>query len=121
MSKATNCMKVRGKDVAARYLVGKGYDIIARDWVCDGGSIDIVARDGRVLVFASVEIGDEPDASLAISSPEKRSITASLMLAFAARYEVGDDPTRYDEIVIVPDLPNQMATIRHHINALSLD
>ena len=85
MSKAANCMKVRGKDVAARYLVGKGCDIIARDWVCDGGSIDIVARDGRELVFASVEIGDESDASLAISSPEKRSIMASLMLAFAAR------------------------------------
>lgn len=67
------------------YLIGKGCDIIARDWVCDGGSIDIVARDGRELVFASVEIGDESDASLAISSPEKRSITASLMLAFAAR------------------------------------
>ena len=67
------------------YLIGKGCDIIARDWVCDGGSIDVVARDGRELVFASVEIGDGSDASLAISSPEKRSITASLMLAFAAR------------------------------------
>ena len=35
------------------YLVGKGCDIIARDWVCDGGSIDIVARDGRELAFAA--------------------------------------------------------------------
>ena len=44
-----------GEDVAARYLVSRGYEIIARNWTCQAGEADIIARDDDILVFAEVK------------------------------------------------------------------
>ena len=37
-----------GEDVAARYLVSRGYEIIARNWTCQAGEADIIARDDDI-------------------------------------------------------------------------
>ena len=34
----------RGEDVAADYLCGLGYQIVARNWRCRAGEIDLIAR-----------------------------------------------------------------------------
>lgn len=39
---------------AAQLLVAAGYEIVARNYRCKAGEIDIVARDGDVLVFVEV-------------------------------------------------------------------
>ena len=44
-----------GEDVAARYLVDAGLVLLARNWRCAEGEIDIVARDGDVLVICEVK------------------------------------------------------------------
>jgi putative endonuclease len=44
-----------GEDVAARHLVAAGLVILDRNWRCRAGEIDIVARDGRTLVFCEVK------------------------------------------------------------------
>lgn len=44
-----------GEDVAARYLASRGYEIIARNWTCQAGEADIIARDDDILVFAKGE------------------------------------------------------------------
>lgn len=54
-----------GEDLAARHLVGAGFTILARNWRCPVGEIDIVARDGDVLVIAEVKTR----SSLAFGSP----------------------------------------------------
>jgi len=43
-----------GEDLAARYLQGQGYEILQRNYRCQAGEIDIVARDGSWLVFVEV-------------------------------------------------------------------
>ncbi len=45
----------RGENVAARYLRNQGYKIIVRNFRCDLGEIDIVARDGSTLVICEVK------------------------------------------------------------------
>ena len=45
----------QAEDAACRFLKGRGYDIVARNWRCRFGEIDIVARDGAVLVFVEVK------------------------------------------------------------------
>ena len=58
-----------GEDVAARHLHDAGMVILDRNWTCRGGEvggeIDIVARDGDVLVFCEVKTR----RSLAFGSP----------------------------------------------------
>ena len=44
-----------GEDLAARHFVGAGMVVLARNWRCAAGEIDIVARDGTALVIAEVK------------------------------------------------------------------
>ncbi len=43
-----------GEAVAARYLERRGYTIVARNYRCPEGEIDLVAREGDCLVFVEV-------------------------------------------------------------------
>lgn len=44
-----------GEDVAAGHLRDSGLVVLERNWRCDAGEIDIVARDGRTLVVCEVK------------------------------------------------------------------
>jgi putative endonuclease len=44
-----------GEDAAARELVRRGMVVLDRNWRCDLGEIDLVLRDGRVLVVCEVK------------------------------------------------------------------
>lgn len=44
-----------GERVAARRLVEDGLVLLDRNWRCDEGEIDLVLRDGEVLVFCEVK------------------------------------------------------------------
>ena len=44
-----------GENVAAAHLRAAGLTILDRNWRCDIGEIDIVARDGDVLVVCEVK------------------------------------------------------------------
>lgn len=43
-----------GEEIAASYLRRQGYMILARNWRCPVGEIDIVAREGETLAFVEV-------------------------------------------------------------------
>lgn len=44
-----------GEDLAVRHLQGQGFEVLDRNWRCREGELDIVARDGRSLVFVEVK------------------------------------------------------------------
>lgn len=44
-----------GEDVAARHLTEAGLVLLARNWRCDEGEIDLVLRDGDTLVVGEVK------------------------------------------------------------------
>jgi putative endonuclease len=44
-----------GERVAAQRLVDAGMVVVDRNWKCDAGEIDLVLRDGDVLVFCEVK------------------------------------------------------------------
>ena len=44
-----------GEETAARYLEKKGYQILARNYRTPYGEIDLVARQGTVMVFVEVK------------------------------------------------------------------
>jgi putative endonuclease len=44
-----------GEDVAVRHLADAGLEVLERNWRCREGEIDVVARDGDVLVFCEVK------------------------------------------------------------------
>ena len=44
-----------GERVAERHLVDEGLEVLDRNWRCEAGEIDLVLRDGDVLVVCEVK------------------------------------------------------------------
>jgi len=44
-----------GEDVAVRHLEAAGLSVVSRNWRCRSGELDVVAREGPVLVFCEVK------------------------------------------------------------------
>jgi putative endonuclease len=53
--KAKDRLGIDGEDHAADFLHAAGMEILARNWRCSDGEIDIVALDGRTLVICEVK------------------------------------------------------------------
>jgi putative endonuclease len=63
-----------GESLAARHLTGQGMVLLDRNWRCDAGEIDLVLRDGRVLVVCEVKTR----SSLACGHPHEAITPAKL-------------------------------------------
>jgi putative endonuclease len=45
----------RGEDLAAGHLVARGLTVLARNWRCRGGELDLVLTDGDRLIVCEVK------------------------------------------------------------------
>jgi putative endonuclease len=50
-----------GERLAERHLVAQGMVVLDRNWRCDAGEIDVVLRDGAVLVVCEVKTRSSVD------------------------------------------------------------
>jgi putative endonuclease len=88
------------------YLTGMGYQILAYNFRCHSGEIDIVARDGAYLVFVEVKYrgsAKSGDPLEAVTDRKQRTIcrTASF---YCLRYGYGDStPCRFDVAAVRGD------------------
>lgn len=44
-----------GEDLAAEYLERRGIVVLARNWTCARGELDIIGTDGDVVIFCEVK------------------------------------------------------------------
>jgi putative endonuclease len=86
-----------GEAYAARHLVERGMVVLDRNWRCDAGEIDLVLRDGRVLVVCEVKTR----SSNAYGSPLEgvTPVKAERLRRLAARW-LADHRVRPDEVRI---------------------
>ncbi len=110
----------RGEEAAARFLVRRGYDIVARNWECYAGEADIIAKDPDTLVFVEVKTRKDCQKGFPAEAVtlEKRTKYEKIALAFLKDYDVVDIAVRFDVISIVV-VSSDRALIRHHIAAFS--
>lgn len=55
LTQTTKQLGQAGEAFACAYLENKGWSILARNWRCREGEIDIVALDGRCVVIVEVK------------------------------------------------------------------
>ena len=55
MTAARRALGAAGEAQAERWYVERGYEVVARNWRCRDGELDLVVRRGRELVFVEVK------------------------------------------------------------------
>ena len=55
MTRARRALGISGEDLAAAWYEARGYSVLARNWRCREGELDLVVANGRQLVFAEVK------------------------------------------------------------------
>jgi putative endonuclease len=92
----------RGENVAAKHLRTQGYKILIRNFRCDVGEIDIIARDGKTIVFVEVKtrVSDEPTPETQINNVKRHQMTKAAKF-YLSRYGIPQPPARFDVVAIV--------------------
>jgi putative endonuclease len=103
--------------LAAQFLQSRGLTIIARNYRCRGGEIDLIARDGPSLVFVEVRLRRDKafgGAAASITAKKRRR------LGFAARHYLGrlgrEPPCRFDAILLDGLAPERIEWLRDIVN-----
>ena len=110
-----------GEDTACRHLEKQGFRVLARNFRCRSGEIDIVARDGEATVF--VEVKDRRGRSHgegheSVTLGKRRRVVRAARI-FAATHGLSEAPTRFDVVSIERD--GDEVRIRHDRGAFDAD
>jgi len=108
-----------GEDVAARHLAEQGLVILQRNWRCDLGEIDIVARDGSCLVVCEVKTRRTTSCGLPVEAVTPRK--AARLRRLAARWLVdsGLHPPEIRIDVVSVLRPRRGAAVVEHLRAVA--
>ncbi len=112
-----------GEKAAAVYLRKIGYRILEQGHRQRLGEIDLIALDGKCLVFVEVKTWSsdfDGDPSLAVDRSKQEKLTRAALI-YLKRRGLLEQPARFDVISIVwpssPDPLKSKPTVRHFINA----
>jgi len=111
----------RGEDAAAKFLKRQGYHILARSLDSPLGELDIVAVDGRTVVFVEVKTRRSDDAgraSEAIDQRKEQRMTQAALAYLKSNRLLGYS-ARFDVVAITWPDDARRPTIEHFKNAFS--
>ena len=103
-----------GEELACRHLHGLGYRLLARNFRCRSGEIDVIAQDGGTLVF--VEVKERHGASHGeghegVTWGKRRRIVRAARV-YASSRSLGDEQSvRFDVVSI--DWREGRPAVRH--------
>lgn len=98
MTRSRQALGRAGEQLAAAWYEANGYTIVARNWRCREGELDLVTRRHRTLVFCEVKTR----SSSAFGSPaeavnaDKQRRVRRLALAFLEEQRIGRVELRFD-------------------------
>ena len=55
MTRLRQATGIKGEQIALSFLLGLGYQLVARNWLCRSGEIDLIMMDGSIMVFIEVK------------------------------------------------------------------
>jgi putative endonuclease len=96
-----NQLGVAAEQRAADFLLAQGLKLIARNWHCRFGEIDLIAKDGKTLVFIEVRSRSNPRFGGAASSIHRGKQAKLIRTAQAYLQTISPLPAcRFDAICI---------------------
>ncbi|EFO81591.1 hypothetical protein OSCT_0607 [Oscillochloris trichoides DG-6] len=110
-----------GEAAAHAYLLRQGYRILARNWRCSRGELDLVAQDGDQIVFVEVRTRRSsgpisPEESI---TPTKRQRLLRLAMIYLDQSDLpSTSACRIDLIAVEVDRQGRVARLDHLISAV---
>ena len=91
-----------GEDLARQRLKDLGYRIIKANYTCALGEIDLIARDGDVLVFVEIKTRKKQSLGLAKESVTKRKHVklSKVALAYMKYNNLLGSKARFDVVAV---------------------
>ena len=108
----------QAEDIACRWLIRNGLQLIARNYYCRGGELDLILSDGECLVVAEVRYRASSDyggASGSVNSGKQRRIARATCRFLADNPQLEELPLRFDVIALSGNLNSP--TIRWYRHA----
>lgn len=107
-----------GEELAERHLVAQGLQVLDRNWRCDEGEIDLVLRDGDVLVVCEVKTRTSIDFGTPHEAvtPEKLARLQRLGERWVQARGVRPAETRVDLVAVVR--PRRGASVLEHVRGV---
>ncbi|HEX6542601.1 MAG TPA: YraN family protein [Ktedonobacterales bacterium] len=122
-ARATATLGSAGERLAAGWLEARGYRVLARNWRCAYGELDVVAEEQGELVFVEVKTR----RGVAHGAPEE-AITATKrahLIAAAQSYLMEQQretqSCRIDVVAIQLDGQGRLISVRHYRSAVALE
>lgn len=122
MKRATKPLGDRGEAEAVRFLKKKGFTVLAEKYRSHLGEMDLVARDGKAIVFVEVKArqgtrGDPPQAGV---NSRKQHRLARLALSYLSHHNLHGRPCRFDVVAVTFDDAGAVEHVNHIENAFTL-
>lgn len=94
----------RGESRAAVFLEHRGFVVIARNWQCRAGEIDLVTRQGDTIVFVEVRVraAGTTAAAVSIGSRKQAKLIAAAQ-TYLAQHDAADADWHIDVVTIAGD------------------
>lgn len=108
-----------GEDVAARHLTDTGMQVLARNWRCDLGEIDVVARDGHTVVVCEVKTRSGLDYGTPLEAVTARKLARLRRLAARWLAESGERPPEVRIDVVSVLLRRRGAAVVEHLRGVA--
>lgn len=120
---------LKGEDEAARFLERSGFEILDKNVRTRIGEIDLVARDGKTLVFVEVKTrrdqpvppeggGEPPQAAV---NTRKQNRLGKLAASYLKSKRMRQTPCRFDVVSVILNDEGAVKAIRHIPNAFSVE
>jgi len=93
----------RAEELAAEHLRAQGMRIVARNWRWRGGEVDIIAKDGDVLVFVEVKGRENSNFMRPEEAVDQRKRLHLWQSAQAYLQGKPWVPVRFDVVAITPE------------------
>jgi putative endonuclease len=92
-----------GEDLAAAHLIAQGLIVLDRNWRCEAGEVDIVAREGDALVICEVKTRSSRrfGSPLEAVTPVKAARLRRLAACWVREHRVRPREIRIDLVGIV--------------------
>lgn len=92
-----------GERMAAEFLMGCGYRILERNYRTPFGEIDIIAQDGKMLVFVEVKArsGDQFGVPQSAVNGRKQGKMSRVALAYMSQKKLTSCECRFDVVGIL--------------------